>query len=308
MPALSDVDVVSSKNKIKFQYVSLQYSSLTGSYLLFSASRLQVIFSDFRYIDCYSMSGEHSISASPSGLYLSTSSDAKGSSRPIVVGVRHLVHYQKPTIGNSSSSNTNPAHAVPVQVIFPSGVFCIGMPWKDESAEQLVSRERSILNAVLVSGPDESDPDQWSFRSLQIAFYTLGLLNIAITSYLFFRADAIDFSRVEVRLRSMPQVFGVIASERRRVEEVNYFFTVLLIAFGCVSIFFRNSMGISAYCLSVILNFVLGTSSLPYFMYSFRYLFDVVMLYMGLVLRSRLMVTFLPLPVPLATQHNDRNR
>jgi len=237
--------------------------------------------------------------------YLSTSSDAKGNFRPTVVGVRHLMHYQKPTIGGSS--NTNSAHAVPVQVIFPSGGFGIGMPWKDESAEQLLPRERSIQNVVLASGPDESDPDQWSFRGLQIAFYTLGLLNIAITSYLYFRADAIDFSKVEVRLRSMPQVFGVTASERRLVEEVNYGFTVLLIAFGCASVLFRNSMGISAYCLSIILNFVLGTSSLPYFMYSFRYLFDLVMLYMGLVVRSRLMVTFLP-PTQPAVERNDRNR
>lgn len=256
------------------------------------------------------MPGEHSSSASPSGsYYLSTSSDAKGSSRPSVsvVGVRNLVHYQKPTIG-SFSSNRNPTHAAPVQVIFPSGGFGIGMPWKDESAEQLLSRDQSILNAVLASGPDESDPDQLSFRSLQIAFYTLGLLNIAITSYLFFRADVIDFSSVEVRLRSMPQVFGVTASERRPVEELNYGFTVALIAFGCASVLFRSSVGISAYCLSVVLNFLLGTSSLPYFMYSFRYLFDVVMLYIALVIRSRLMVTFLPLPAQTTPQHNDRNR
>jgi len=52
----------------------------------------------------------------------------------------------------------------------------------------------------------------------------------------------------------------------------------------------------------------LGTSSLPYFMYSFRYLFDLVMLYMGLVVRSRLMVTFLTPPTQPAVERNDRNR
>jgi len=182
------------------------------------------------------------------------------------------------------------------------------MPCKDESTEQQVSRERGIQNVVLASGPDESDPDQLSFRGLQIAFYILGLINIVITSYLFFRADAIDFSRVEVRLRTMPQVFGVTSSERRRVEEVNYAFTLLLIVLGCTSVLFRNVPGISAYSLSVILNFLLGTSSLPYFMYSFRYLFDLAMLYIGLVIRSRLMVTFLPLPAQAAANTNDRNR
>lgn len=220
------------------------------------------------------------------------------------MGVKSLVHYQKPLIGSSS----NTSKAAPVHVIFPSGSFSIGIPWKDDGGDQQSPRERGLQHSVLASGPDESNNDQLSFRGLQIAFCILGLLNIVITTYLFFRADAIDYSKVEIRLRSMPQVFGSTASERRAVEVVHYAFALILIVLGCVSVLMWNVLGISAYCLSIILNYVLGTSSLPYCMYSFRYLFDLVMLYVGLVIRSRLMVTFLPLPAQSAAHRNERNR
>lgn len=206
--------------------------------------------------------------------------------------VPNLIYYQKPCIGNERGSRTAP----PVQLIFPEGGFSLGIPVKESiNTATVTPQERDNTFAVLASGPERSDTDLKQIYGLQLTFLVLAIFNIVISSALYFNAPIVDTSKVSPSLSPSVDTFQLVPNNRREIENVDYAFTMIIIIMGSLAVIFETALGISAYCLAILLNFLLGTSSLPYFTYSVRYIFDMFMLYIALVLRTRLMYTFLPL-------------
>ncbi len=203
------------------------------------------------------------------------------------ISVNPVTYFQKPIIGNAGGSADLP----PIQLIFPNGGFGLGIAVKEQTDEGLLN---SGDYPVIASGPEFSEMDEMENNGLRVAFFALAVCNLIITSLMFFRADTVDPTKVEYSVNPLPGVFEMVPSERRNVETVNYCFVVITLFVGCASTLVKFPLGLSAYALSVVLNFLLGTSSLPFFIYSLRYIFDVFMLYIGLVYRSRLMYAFLP--------------
>jgi hypothetical protein len=202
-----------------------------------------------------------------------------------------LIYYQKPTIGNERGIRSPP----PVQLAFPGHGFGLGIPVKEvnDSAADQSARENSF--GILASGPENTGADLEYFRALQTIFIVLGLFNIVISGLLIGNADVVDVSKVVAKTSPSPEWFQAVPENRRRIENVDFAFSIIIILFGMASVLMKSCLGVSAYCLATLLNFLLGTSALPYFMYSFHYILDFAMLYAALLLRARLMFTFLPL-------------
>lgn len=211
-----------------------------------------------------------------------------------------LIYYQKPCIGNERGVRVIP----PVQLVFPGGGFGLGVSAKEPSLINGNVQDRDRGFAVLASGPERTAADVFPLRGLQATFLILAFFNVVITSILYFNANRVDTSSVAPNTTPWVSMFESVPSHRRGIEESSYALSMVVIGIGSVSVVLESAVGVSAYCLATLLNFILGTSALPYFVYSFRYIFDLVMLYFALVLRTRLMFTFLPLysrPVPPAT-------
>lgn len=200
-----------------------------------------------------------------------------------------LTYHQKPAIGQDNQEDLSP-----VQILFPNGGFGIGVALKNPEAENTRRHETHRLG-VLASAPSGTELDRAERRGLLIAFQIVGIVNIILTSLLFAYADTADSSKVEPETGYLPSGFERISSERRPIEKINFAFTIILLVLGMVSVFFENALGLTGYCVGIILNFFLANSSLSSFVFSFRYILDIGMLYIGLVIRSRLMYTFLPL-------------
>jgi hypothetical protein len=204
-----------------------------------------------------------------------------------------LMYFQKPSIG----SEVTPQHRTtpPVQVIFPGGGFGLGIPMKPDTLVRAAAHDLDRRFAVLVSGPERTQADRDSLLGLKATFIVLALFNLVITGLLFADADVADTSKVVGQTSSMPGVFEQVSSTRRPVENTNFAFTIIILLVGSLGAVAESALLVSAYCLGVVLNFLLGTYALPYFIYSSRYVLDVAMLYIGLVIRSRIMFTFLPI-------------
>jgi hypothetical protein len=199
-----------------------------------------------------------------------------------------LIYYQKPAIGNDNGRDAVP----PAQVIFPSGGFSIAVTAKQSENDE---QQRGDGNGTLASAPSNSQIDISERFGLRIAFALMGILNIVLTALMYRHAHTVDVTKVEFPRSGLPAPFEIVARERSYIENVNFAFTIFLMSLGIISVIFENTSGLSAYCLGIVVNFFLGTYSLPYFFYSLRYILDIFMLYCGLVLRSRYMYSFLPL-------------
>lgn len=214
---------------------------------------------------------------------MSTTQSAKQNAK------QSLIYYQKPCIGNDRGVRSTP----PVQLVFPGGGFGLGVSGKSAPDANNVDNDRGY--AVLASGPERTSADLLSLRGLQITFLVLAFFNLVITTCLYYNASTADTSSVSKNTSPTTGVFDDVDGNRREVERANYALSILVLSIGCISVMAESAVGVSSYCLAVLLNFILGTSALPYFVYSFRYIFDLVMLYFALVLRTRLTYTFLPL-------------
>lgn len=212
----------------------------------------------------------------------------QGSNRP---AVKSLVYYQKPAIGSS-----NGATSAPVLLKYPGGAIGIAVSNKNRTpAQENPNQPLDRYNSVIASGPINTILDIKEKNMLKIAFLVVAFVNLVITSALYFNADTVDTSKVENPTQNTPTVFEKVPSQRRQIETINYAFTFIVLIMGSASVVFESALGVSAYCLAIVLNFLLGTSSLPYFVYSSRYVFDCVMLYLALVFRSKIVYNFLPL-------------
>jgi hypothetical protein len=211
--------------------------------------------------------------------------------QPVDIKVNPLTYYQKPVIGQDNNEDLSP-----VQILFPTGGFGIGVAYKNPN-QDANGRNDNHTSGMIASAPAYTDIDQTERRGLTIAFITIGIVNIILTSLMFAYADVSDSSKVEAGTAYLPSTLEEVPPHRRSIEKINFGFTILLMIIGMISVIAENTLGLSIYCLGIILNFLLGTSALPYFVYSFRYILDIGMLYIGLVIRSRFMYTFLPLHI-----------
>ena len=69
---------------------------------------------------------------------------------------------------------------------------------------------------------------------------------------------------------------------------------LIRVVFGCVFVIFESGLGLTIFYIATFLELVLGTSVLPYYLYSYRYILDMVLVYLSLVFRTRVMYNYLP--------------
>lgn len=203
--------------------------------------------------------------------------------------VNPIMYYRKPALGQGGGDDITP-----IQVVFPSGGFALGLAVKDMEAGRASDRSEEN-DGVIVSAPMDSSLDRRQVREYKTAFLALAVINVVFSFLLFLYADVADTSKVEPGTGYLPSEFTEISSERRPIEKVNLAFFILLLLEGALSAIWEQPTGISVFVLGILLNFFLGTAALPFFVYSLRYVVDCCMIYVALVLRSRLTVTFLVL-------------
>lgn len=203
------------------------------------------------------------------------------------IPVKPIVYYQKPVIGDVVTGDPLP----PLQIVFPNGNFGLGIPVRDQNDP---GQENQGNYPVVSSGAETARHDKLEKNGLKYSFLILAFFNLTITCLMYANADTTDVSKVEYPTGNYPTVFELVSSNRSYTENVNFAFFLISLFIGVFSAFFELPLGLSAYALYVVVNFLLGTSALPYFFFSLRYIFDLFMLYTSLVLRSRLVYTFLP--------------
>lgn len=201
--------------------------------------------------------------------------------------MKPIVYFQKPVIGDVVTGDPLP----PIQIVFPNGNFGLGIPVREQHDN---ARDNQGNYPVVSSATENSENDRYEIAGLKYSFIVLAAFNLVVTGLMYAHADSTDTSKVEESTGNFPTVFEVVPSERSYTEQANFGFFLISLVLGVVSAFFEIPLGLSAYALYVVVNFLLGTSALPYFLYSLRYIFDLFMMYTGLVLRSRLVYTFLP--------------
>jgi len=221
-----------------------------------------------------------------------------------------MLYFQKPKLGplgrsagsGGSSANTSKN---PLQVAFPSGGFGLGLPNSQPYAPE--GRANDSGSVFIASEPENFDLDILERRYIIYSFLALGLVNLIVTSVMYHRAPTFDQSGVvapklpgqqmddDAPFLDAPFMFEAVSAERRPIEHTYYTFLQLCSVLGMVGALGESPLLLSAYALTVPLNFLLGTSALPYFLFCLRYVFDLWMLYAALVLRSKLCMNFLHL-------------
>jgi hypothetical protein len=227
-----------------------------------------------------------------------------------------MLYFQKPKLGplgrragSSSSSKNAAADKNPLQVAFASGGFGLGLPSSTNRRDSEDDGLDVVDQVFVASEPENFDIDILERRNIIYGYLFLGVVNLVVTSILYHQAGTVDPSNVipgsssnggvgggsmvGVPYSGAPFVFQEVPLERRPVEVTSYTFMVICTLVGMVSAVMESPLGLSAYALSVVLNFLIGTSALPYFLFLLRYLVDLWMLYAALVLRSKLVMNYL---------------
>lgn len=200
-----------------------------------------------------------------------------------------FIYYKKPVLGPTGlkSSRSNE----PLQVSFAAGSIGLGMP--AVAADANPDNADAMSNVIIASGPEESMMDIRERRIIMFTFLVLAVVNVVLTCVLYQDASMVDLTLLDSS-SSQGQAFAKLPENRSFLERINFGFTIFIIVYGAVSVLYENPLGISIYALSITLNFLLGLSAVPYFIYSLRYFLDTWMLYLALVLRSKLVLSFLP--------------
>jgi hypothetical protein len=220
--------------------------------------------------------------------------ESSADSQLLTIEFGKLLYYQKPVLGNdgSRSNNNGDGDNLPLQLIFPSGNFGLGVPI---NLRRERNEHRSDITAI-VSVPENTDQDIAYRRGIVIIFLCVFLFNLVITILLYTNASVVDLSRVEP-YDGIQFLFGKVPSERSYAENVSFGFTLLILIIGAIGAILEQPTILSAFCYSLLMNFILGTQSLPYYAYSMRYLLDAFLLYMGLLLRQKCSPAFLPVHI-----------
>lgn len=201
-----------------------------------------------------------------------------------------LLHYKKPEIRNNSNGNTKTV--TPLQIAFPTGGSGIGVPAFVARPQEEIQRDRD--GAVIISANTHDEYEQLDLRYIKFAFILFAIFNFIVTALMYFGATHADPSSVSPFKGGSPSVFEKPSPDRPSIQQINFGFFLGLLAMGCLSAIGESALGLSMYALAITLNFLLGTSALPYYLFSMRYLVDIVMLYLALVIRSRVMYLYLP--------------
>ncbi len=209
-----------------------------------------------------------------------------------------LLYYQKPSLGRNNNKRDGKSRKQPLQVNFPSGAVGIALPSSATSTNTNNDNEDSV---VIVSETENDNVDVTERRWITMGFLALALVNLIITSLMFQYADTTDVSAVvkpsNYGVEALPQPFEEIRSTRNSTENTYFTFIVLSIICGSLAATFQSALGLSVYGLTVAIMYIFGTAAQPYFVFSFRSFFDIWMLYMALVLRSKLLFTVLPMRI-----------
>ena len=209
------------------------------------------------------------------------------------LSLSELLYYRKPSLGPIRSRS---AQKQPLQVTFPSGTYGIAIPSNAIAASEEAVPDDSVVIA------SESENDSWDIRErkwITAALLAVALVNLIITSLMFQFAPLTNPSNVVQSddAYRLPLPFEVTSSERRPIENLFFAFLIVSIIGASISAVTENVLGLSAYGLATTIAYICGTAALPNFVFSFRSIFDIWMLYLALVLRSKLILNFLPLRI-----------
>lgn len=94
---------------------------------------------------------------------------------------------------------------------------------------------------------------------------------------------------------SVINVFDLVPSHRPVIEQIVFVYTMIVLATGASSAIVQSPTGLSLCALGLVVNFVLAATTIPMFSYSLRFILDAFLLYLALVLRSKLIYQFLVL-------------
>ena len=219
-----------------------------------------------------------------------------------------MLYFKKPDIGlfgaNRRGGKNENGNKDPLQIAFASGSYGIGM---NSSARRPRNQEEILGESVMVaSEPENFDIDILERRGIIYTFIFVAVINIIVTTLMYHHATTIDESNVipisgtaphDIPFKSSVFVFEEVPLERRPLELTSFTCIIVATICGSVAALLESPLGLSCYALTIALNFLLGTNALPYFLFAFRYVFDLWLLYLALLLRSKLVVNFLNMQI-----------
>ena len=219
--------------------------------------------------------------------------------------MQNMIFFQKPVLG-PTGLKANRGNE-PLQVSFPSGSIGLGIPVTAVDPASAANDPAGMSSVIIASGPEESMMDIRERRIIIATYLLLAVVNIVLTCYLYFNASAVDLTLLDTPPQSQlaggtvgvggRDVFDKLPTNRSFLERINFGFLIFILIYGAVSVVYENPLGISIYALSISLNFFLGLSAAPYFLYALRYFLDTWQVYLALILRSKLVLSFLPFHV-----------
>lgn len=228
-------------------------------------------------------------SAESSSIVSSDIENENGAQEQLVVELKTVTYFQKPIIGASRSD----PNSEPIQLVYPSGNFGVGVSISSRAQDLNIQRAGIV---AITSSPENDTSDRIYRYSVIFLFIVIGTVNLIISFYLYFTASTIDLSKVE-KFEGNMFTFGRLAIERSPIENISFACTITIILIGMISAILQSPLGVSAFCYAIVVNFILGTQSLPYFFYCVRYIFDLFLLYVALTLRTKFTPSFLPVHV-----------
>jgi len=184
-------------------------------------------------------------------------------------------------------------------------ILGIGIGIRD-SAKNRGTRDESLGDEVTIaSEPENYDIDILERRNIIYATIFVGVINLLLTSLMYSYSStfneanslSLNVTPIDVSATNLPYVFEEVSNERRPIESRGFAINIVSIIIGIVSALIESPLGLSIYALSTVLYFLLGTTSIPYFLFSYTYILDLWMLYLALLLRSKLVMTFLNMKV-----------
>ena len=181
-----------------------------------------------------------------------------------------------------------------IQIVFPTGGYAIGV---SVTKTTTVNRQQRHDGAVIVSCPGNTEEDKSDLRILKIVFLLFAAINFIITVSMYANSNIADLENVSPykSISDSISVFEKPSDDRLSIQQINFSFFIVILSMGCFGVVTESGLLVSMYALAVSLNFILCFAQIPYFLYAFRYLLDMVQLYIALVYRSRVTYTFLPM-------------
>ena len=89
-------------------------------------------------------------------------------------------------------------------------------------------------------------------------------------------------------------VFDKPNPTRPQVVTAVFICFLIRVILGCLFVVFESGLGLTIFYMATMLELVLGTSVLPYYLYSYRYILDMILVYIALIMRTRVMYSYLP--------------